>query len=129
MRIVMRIAAAILLLGVLFVPLRLYAATDILAGTCVQNPDATACQNRDQTTDNNDLFGSGGIIGKATSIVALLVGIASVIMIIVGGFKYVTASGDTANITSAKNTILYALVGLVVALMARAFVIFVINKL
>ncbi len=50
-------------------------------------------------------------------------------MIIIGGFKYVTSTGDSASISSAKNTILYALVGLAVVSLAQVLVHFVLNKL
>lgn len=129
MRFLKSFVSAALFLGVMLAPMQLMAATDILAGTCVQNPDAAACQDRDQTTSSNSIYGRDGILTKATNLVAFLVGIASVIMIVVGGFKYITSAGDNNNITSAKNTILYAVIGLVVALVARTIVIFITNKL
>lgn len=52
-------------------------------------------------------------------------GIVAVIVIIIGAFKYVTSAGDAASIASAKNTILYAVVGLIVAILAYAIVHFV----
>jgi hypothetical protein len=56
------------------------------------------------------------------------VGFVAVIMIIIGGLKYVTYSGDSSNINSAKNTILYAVVGLVVVALAQIIVKFVLAK-
>ena len=55
-------------------------------------------------------------------------GVIAVIMIIVGGIRYATSDGDSAKVKSAKDTILYAVVGLVVALMAYAIVGFVLNQ-
>jgi hypothetical protein len=49
-------------------------------------------------------------------------------MIIIGGLKYITSSGDSNNITSAKNTILYAIIGLVVVALAQFIVKFVLGK-
>lgn len=57
-----------------------------------------------------------------------IVGLLAVIFIIVGGFQYITSSGDAAKATKAKNTILYAVIGLVIALLAYAIVNFVIEK-
>ncbi len=54
-----------------------------------------------------------------------LVGAVSVIMIIVGGLRYVTSNGDQKNVTAAKDTILYAVIGVVVAIVAFAVVQFV----
>ena len=68
------------------------------------------------------------LIQNVISILLLFVGVVSVIMIIIGGIKYVTASGDSAGINSAKNTILYSIVGLVVAMGAYAIVNFVIGR-
>lgn len=62
------------------------------------------------------------------SVLSFIVGVAAVIMIIVGGFKYITSGGDSSSTASAKNTILYALVGLIVAVLAQVLVRFVINQ-
>lgn len=57
----------------------------------------------------------------------ILLGITAVIAIIVGGFKFITANGDSGAVQSAKNIILYAVIGLIVALLAWAIVSFVVN--
>lgn len=56
-----------------------------------------------------------------------ILGIIAVIMIVIGGIRYVVSGGDSSAITGAKNTILYAVVGLVVAILAYAIVNFVIT--
>lgn len=66
-------------------------------------------------------------IAKIINIFSLIVGAVAVIMIIVGGFKYITSGGDSSNISGAKNTILYAIVGLVIVAIAQAIVRFVLN--
>lgn len=68
------------------------------------------------------------VIQTVINILSAVVGVASVIMIIIGGFKYVTSGGDASSISSAKQTITYALVGVVVAALAQAFVVFVLNE-
>ena len=57
------------------------------------------------------------------------VGVISVIMLIVGGIKYATSAGDSNKVTSAKNTIMYAIIGLAVAVLAFAIVLFVTDTL
>lgn len=57
----------------------------------------------------------------------ILLGITAVIAIIIGGFKFITANGDSSAVNSAKNIILYAVIGLIVALLAWAIVSFVVN--
>lgn len=59
---------------------------------------------------------------------SMVVGVIAVIMIIVGGLKYITSSGDSSNVNSAKNTILYAIIGLVVVALAQVILRFVINR-
>ncbi len=59
---------------------------------------------------------------------SLIVGVAAIIMIIVGGFKYVTSQGEGANTAAAKNTILYAIIGLIVVALAQIIVTFVLAR-
>jgi len=68
------------------------------------------------------------IVTTVVNIFSIIVGIVAVIMIIWGGFKYITSGGDTGNITSAKNTIIYAIIGLVVVALAQFLVQFVLDK-
>ena len=76
-----------------------------------------------------DLFGSGGILNTITNILLFIVGALSVVMIIVGGLRYVVSAGNSTAVTAAKNTILYAVVGLVVAFLAFAAINFVLGAL
>ena len=75
-----------------------------------------------------DLFGNSGIFTKITNVMLFIVGAVSVIMIIIGGLRYVISGGNSANVTAAKNTILYAVVGIIVALLGFAIVNFVITS-
>ena len=68
------------------------------------------------------------IIRTAIQILSFVAGVAAVIMIIVGGFKYITSGGDSSNLQSAKNSIIYAIVGLVVVALAQFIVHFVLGK-
>lgn len=83
-----------------------------------------AAKGRDQVTD---LFGEAGIFQDITNILLFLVGAISVIMIIIGGLRYVVSGGESSAVTAAKNTILYAIVGLVVSMLAYAAIAFVID--
>ena len=73
------------------------------------------------------LIGDGGVINHVTSIILYALGIISVIMLIVGGVKYAMSAGDAKAVTDAKNTILYALIGLVIAVLAYSIVNFVLG--
>ena len=79
----------------------------------------------------NDQGGETGInriIKNVINLFSLVVGAVSVIMIIYGGFKYITSGGNDGNVSGAKNTILYALIGLVIVALAQVIVRFVLSK-
>jgi hypothetical protein len=61
-------------------------------------------------------------------ILAWVVGAAAIIFLVVGGIKYITAQGDPQQLQSAKNTILYAIIGLILATAAQAIVQFVLRE-
>jgi hypothetical protein len=124
-----RILASALLMLVILFPVSVAAQVDPLEDVCTTNPNAVACQGDAERLEDNHIFGPNGILTKAARVVALITGVAAVIMIIVGGFQYVLASGDPTNITNAKNTILYAIIGLVVALIAQSIISFVLVRL
>ena len=69
------------------------------------------------------------IINTIIDVFSIVVGAVSVIMIIIGGLRYITSSGDSSNVTAARNTILYAVVGLVIVIFAQTIVKFVVSRL
>lgn len=64
----------------------------------------------------------------ALNMLSIIVGIAAVIMIIVAGLRYVTSGGKEEGVKNAKNTILYAIIGLVVVALAQIIVHFVLTE-
>jgi hypothetical protein len=84
---------------------------------------ATGCDAPTGTPDINHT------IATVVNILSVAVGVVAVIMIIVAGLKFITAAGDSNNISSARNTILYAVVGLVVVALAQVIVHFVLNRI
>ncbi len=103
-------------------------ADDIQSGLCagvnLSVSDSATCNANDQAAESK----VNGLIKLVINIFSLVVGVVSVIMIIIGGLKYITSSGDSNNVTNAKNTILYAVVGLVVVALAQFIVKFVLSK-
>lgn len=75
------------------------------------------------------LFAEGGVFETVSKVLLFVIGAISVIMLIIGGIRYTVSQGDSSQVTSAKNTILYSIVGLVVAILAYAAVDFVIGSL
>lgn len=76
-----------------------------------------------------ELLGSGGVVTTIINTLLFVVGFLSVVMLIIGGIRYVISGGNSAAVTAAKNTILYAIVGLIIALFAYAIINFVIGSL
>lgn len=67
-------------------------------------------------------------IKNIVNLLSVIVGIVAVIMIVIAGFKYITSAGDSSSIASAKNTLIYAIVGLVIVAMSQFIVQFVLRK-
>ncbi len=89
------------------------------------NDGAGSAQGKDQSSN---LFGSDGIFKTITNVLLFIIGAISVIMLIIGGIRYTVSGGDSSAITSAKNTILYAIIGVIVAILAYAIVNFVLTS-
>jgi len=87
------------------------------------NPGACTSNSTDATETISN------IIHSIVNLLSVIVGVAAVIMIIIGGFRYITSGGNDASVTSAKNTILYAIIGLVVVALSQLIVRFTLNKL
>lgn len=121
------------LFGLLALPLALPAAVsaqanEIEGGLCAgANLDVrdTSCDSSTDTTAQEKV---NSLLTTVINIFSLVVGIVAVIMIIVGGFKYITSGGDSGNVTGAKNTILFAVVGLIIVALAQFIVRFVLSK-
>lgn len=122
--------------GLLIVPAMLLGVSAI---SSVAQPTASAQftqgiqdgANAAQGTDQAQCLFTGpncpsGIFTTIVNILLFLIGAVAVIMLIIGGFRYVVSSGDQAAVTSAKNTILYSVIGIIVAILAYAIVNFVI---
>ena len=77
----------------------------------------------------SELFGETGAFRQITNTVLFIVGVIAVIMLIIGGIKYVISGGDSKKVTDAKNTILYAIIGMVIAVFSYAIVTFVLSAL
>ena len=95
---------------------------NIIEGVDCAKGDKTQETLFEEDADGNSLFKT------VTNVLLFLIGAVSVIMLIVGGLRYVLSNGDSSAVTSAKNTILYAVIGIIVALLAYAIVNFVVSS-
>ena len=73
------------------------------------------------------LFGQGSVFTTIVNVMLFIIGALSVIMLIYGGIRYTTSGGASGSVTAAKNTIMYAIIGLVVAFLAYAIVNWVLS--
>jgi hypothetical protein len=116
------------------------AATDC---TTITDPDEKAAcekineynleegvkQSQGKDTPSELTEGSGALVPRIINIMLFIVGILCVVMIIYSGIRYATSAGDTTRVTSSKNTLVYSIVGLIVAILAYAIVNWVVNAL
>ena len=69
------------------------------------------------------------MITTISNTILAIVGVVAVLFLILGGFQYITSAGNPEQIGKAKNTVLYAIIGIIVAILAYVIVNFVITKL
>lgn len=122
--------------------LSLLAAPMYIAGSAKAQVDTTPSIQGSLCKGAQDLqFGSAAqcdtdgseeglnkLIAQIINIFSIIVGVVAVIMIIYGGFRYITSGGDSSKVGDAKNTILYAIIGLILVALAQFIVKFVLEK-
>ncbi len=124
-------SSLVIAFSMLVAPLALVATTH-----AAYDPGGAACSGANGGASNSTSSCSTNanqntlptIVGKIIQIFSWVVGAVSVIMLIYGGFKYITSGGDAGGVTAAKNTILYAIVGLVIVALSQVIVNFVLDK-
>lgn len=112
-------------LAVPFSPLSPVIAQDPLNEVCTgtAGAESTTCAGRSVNNPVNY------VVANVIRIVLAVTGVAAVVVIIIAGFRYIIASGDPSSIEGAKNAILFAVIGLVVAVTGQVIVAFVIQRL
>lgn len=132
---IMKKTIKIMLAGLLFVPVFAFGAIINTPNTahaedCSVSGGIAAGASCSKTSDQaTNLFGDGGVFQTITNAALYLIGAISVIMLIYGGIRYTISGGDSKGVEAAKNTILYAIVGIIVAVLAYAIVNFVLTTL
>lgn len=99
------------------------------------NPIDEACQgeadNSDvcqSATDENPISGREGAILRIANILSIVGGIGAVIMVIVSGIKITLSGGDANRVKSGRETLIYAVIGLIVIALSRSLIVFIINR-
>ncbi len=126
------------LISPLAVPAMVYAAEEGDVIETTPEIEESLCEGANLTVGGSEDCDAGGdgtvaetansFIAKIINIFSLVVGVAAVIMIIFGGFKYITSGGNDQSVSGAKNTILYAIIGLVIVALAQFIVKFVLER-
>lgn len=116
-KVVLAIACALVALG--------FISTPVFADACSyckgDNCEIICKKHKEEDAEN--------MVGKILQTVFMIVGIVAVIVIIIGGIMYSISQGDSGKITTAKNTILYAAIGLLVSVLSFAIVTFVLTSM
>ncbi len=108
----------------MFAPMQVIAACGSSTGTPIEQVQNGVSQT------GGDCTGTAvpTLIGNVVNILSIIIGSVAIIMILVAGFRYITSGGEAARVSAAKNTLLYALIGVAVAALAQLLVHFVLAQ-
>ncbi len=127
-------ATAAMMFSGLFMPFALanVSASTITDNLCSGSNSASGSSSGSNCgtagTSGNTESALGKVASNVTKIFTIIVGAISVIMIIYGGFRYITSGGASDKVGSAKNTLIYAIIGLIIVALANVIVSVVINQ-
>lgn len=130
--------AALIILIIIFAGIALTqgsisaAPGDIIPVCDPSNNSGTDASNSAVCQDVNEQDGNAnpviGIISSAVRVVSYVAGAAAVILTILSAIRFITSSGDSGKVSQAKSALIYALVGVVITVLAQAIISFVLNK-
>jgi hypothetical protein len=129
------ILTALLLLGVFLFPTYAFAAESPLFKNVCQNnrqagnENSTVCEDANQDTNANPLYGPNGIITIVVNLLSLVIGIAAVIGITVAGIRFLTSASNPEEANKARELVIYAAIGLILATVAQVIVRVVLHNI
>ena len=105
-------------------------AEDVFKGVCsdLQAQSSTVCKSKD-LGGKNPIFGPEGVLTVAINIISIIVGVVALIFVILGGLKFITSGSNPQDVSKARETVIYALVGLMIAGLAQVIVQFFLKKI
>lgn len=131
----------LLIIGLVVAGFTVFAATPVLAQVtptsnngineaCAENPTAAFCVDRSPgaTPQANPLYGPNGLLTKAARIIAVVTGIISMFIISIAALRFINSQGDSQKVASARQALIFALVGLVIAASAQVIAVFILNQ-
>ena len=117
--------ASLMFAVTVFVPVSAYAASGSSGEACgavaIASPDGKTCDDPAGPSIQK-------VVVTAIRLISIVAGVIAVIMLIVGGFMFITSEGDGTKAANARKTIIYAVVGIVVVVFAQVLVKFVFKK-
>jgi len=106
-------------------PANAITANGVLSKACQQDPNLQGCEDKDAAKLE---AGGNNAIKRITNAFLFAAGAIAIIFIIIGGIRYITSTGDATRVQKAKDTVLYAVIGLIVAILAIPISAFVIDR-
>src|SRR5665213_2660785 len=110
-----------------FTPVSALAANDVLFNGDCSSGGATSAVCQDSSSSTNPWLGSTGLLFKVSSLIALIAGVAAIIVILIAGMSFITSGGDPAKAQRARGALFGALIGLAVIVLAESIIGFVLS--
>ena len=122
---------AFVLLSMLFVVLLPFPAhaVDLNSEACRGITNSAICKDANAGRTDNPLFGPNGALTRVISVLSMVLAIIAVIVLVIAGIRFAVSQGNPQSVGNVRNTVIYAIVGLVVAALAQALVQLVLTKL
>ena len=115
--------------GLLLVPVLALGISAVAGSVDVSAQISDGLNSVNTGNGPTNLTGDDGVFTTIVNVLLFIIGAVSVIMLIYGGIRYTTSGGNANSVTAAKNTIMYAIIGLIIAIFAFAIVNFVVDQL
>jgi hypothetical protein len=96
---------------------------------CAQAGAASSAYCQDTKSATNQVYGKHGAIVITSYIIASVAGVAAIIVIVIGGIRFMVSGGDPSSVASARNSIIYALVGLILIAASETIFVYVLDKI
>jgi hypothetical protein len=96
---------------------------------CSKASLSAVCTSKNPAGNPDAILGSNGILTKVINLIAYIAGAAAIILIIIGSFRFVVSNGDSNAVSGARDTIINAVIGLIIIITARVIIFFVLRKL
>lgn len=123
------IASSALMLAVpAVVPVSVHAECSNIANKVQEGANGASGESISCDTENANGNSISELGRKVVNLFSLIIGVIAIIMIIYGGFRYITSGGASERVGNAKNTLIYAIVGLIIVALAQIIVHFVLNQ-